>query len=127
MITNDFYPTFLDLINAPLLPGQHMDAISFKNVLLGNGSEADREAIYWHYPHSRMEGAIRKGDLKLIYYYRTGEIRLYNLKIDIGEANDLSLQYPEIKAEMLAMLKKWLKDVGATFPADLSLNNFDNK
>ena len=119
MITNDFYPTLLDLADAPLRPEQHMDAISFKDVLLGIKTEVDREAIYWHYPHSRMEGAIRKGDFKLIYYYKTGEIRLYNLKSDIGETNDLSLQYPEIEAEMLAMLKKWLKDVGARFPVDL--------
>jgi len=119
LITNDFYPTLLDLANASLKPEQYMDAISFKNILLGNKSEVDREAIYWHYPHSRMEGAIRKGDFKLVYYYKTGEARLYNLKSDIGEANDLSLQNPEMKEEMLDMLKKWLKDVRARFPTDL--------
>lgn len=119
LITNDFYPTFLDLANAPLKPEQHMDAISFKNILLGNKPEVDREAIYWHYPHSRMEGAIRKGDYKLIYYYKTGEARLYNLRSDIGETIDLSSQNPELKEEMLGMLKEWLKDVGAGFPSDL--------
>ena len=119
LITNDFYPTFLEMANIPLRPDQHMDAISFKEILLGTSSEVDREAIYWHYPHSRLEGAIRKGDFKLLYYYKSGEVRLYNLKNDIGETNDLSLQYPAVKDEMLGMLKEWLVDVGARFPTDL--------
>ena len=122
LITNDFYPTFLDLANAPLKPEQHMDAISFKDILLGIRSEVEREAIYWHYPHSRMEGAIRKGDFKLVYYYKTGEAHLYNLKDDIGEANDLSIQNPKLKEEMIGILKEWLKDVGARFPADLMID-----
>ncbi len=119
LITNDFYPTMLDLANAPMIPDQHMDGISFKDVLLGNKSITGRDAIYWHYPHSRMVGAVRKGDFKLVYYYEKGEARLYNLADDIGELNDLSLEDPEKKDEMLAMLKNWLKEVGARFPADM--------
>ncbi|HEC42959.1 MAG TPA: DUF4976 domain-containing protein [Bacteroides sp.] len=121
LISDDFYPTMLDLANAPLKPEQHMDGISLKDVLLGASSEVSRDAIYWHYPHSRMEGAIRKGDFKLIYYYETEEARLYNLRDDIGELNDLAASHPELKEEMLAMLKSWLKEVGAKFPSDLVL------
>ncbi len=121
LISNDFYPTMLDLANAPLKPEQHMDGISIKDVLLGASAEVQRDAIYWHYPHSRMEGAVRKGDFKLIYYYETGEVRLYNLRDDIGELNDLAASQPELKEEMLAMLKNWLKEVDAKFPADLVL------
>jgi arylsulfatase A-like enzyme len=120
LISDDFYPTMLDLANAPLKPEQHMDGISLKDVLLGVSSEVTRDAIYWHYPHSRMEGAIRKGDYKLIYYYEKDEARLYNLRDDIGELNDLAASQPELKEEMLAMLKNWLKEVGAKFPADLA-------
>jgi arylsulfatase A-like enzyme len=119
LISNDFYPTMLELANAPLIPEQHMDGVSIKDVLLGNKTETGREAIYWHYPHSRMEGAIRKGDYKLLYYYKTGEVHLYNLVDDIGELNDLSLEEPEKTEEMLGMLKTWLNEVGARFPADL--------
>lgn len=116
LISNDFYPTFLDLANVPLKPEQHLDGISFKDILLGAKTETDREAIYFHYPHSRMEGAVIKGDYKLIYYYKTGETKLYNLKIDIGELNDLSKIEIERTATMLKMLKSWLKDVNANFP-----------
>ena len=119
LITNDFYPTMLDLANTPLKPEQHMDGISIKDVLLGNKTETGRDAIYWHYPHSRMEGAIRMGDYKLLYYYKLDETHLYNLRDDIGELNDLSLEQPEKTEEMLVMLKTWLKEVGARLPADL--------
>jgi arylsulfatase A-like enzyme len=116
LITNDFYPTFLDLSDVPLHPEQHMDGISFKDILLGNVSEIDREAIYWHYPHSRMEGAVRKGDHKLVYYYETGQSHLYNLKDDIGEQHDLSGEKQELSEEMEGMLKQWLVEVNAKFP-----------
>lgn len=119
LISNDFYPTMLDMANLPLIPEQHVDGISLKDILLGKRSDVDREAIYWHYPHSRMEGAVRKGDFKLLHYYETGETRLYNLRDDIGEKNDLSDSDPARKEEMLGMLKSWLKDVGARFPAGM--------
>ncbi|MBT3383467.1 MAG: sulfatase [Prolixibacteraceae bacterium] len=116
LISNDFYPTFLDLANAPLRPEQHLDGISFKDILLGTKTKTDRDAIYFHYPHSRMEGAVIMGDYKLLYYYKTGETKLYNLKDDIGELNDLSQIEKEKAAEMLQMLKAWLKEVNANFP-----------
>ena len=119
LISNDFYPTMLDLANAPLKPEQHLDGISIKDILLGNKTGTGRDAIYWHYPHSRMEGAIRKGDYKLVYYYELDEAHLYNLRDDIGELKNLSLQEPERTAEMLGMLKTWLKEVGARFPDGL--------
>ena len=120
LISNDFYPTFLDLANVPLMPEQHLDGISFKDLLLGARNETDREAIYWHYPHSRMEGAVRKGDYKLLYYYETGETKLYNLKEDIGELQDLSLVEEARTEEMLQLLTQWLKDVDAQFPEELN-------
>ena len=122
LVSNDFYPTFLELAGAPLLPKQHMDGISFKDVLLSKTDKIDREAIYWHYPHSRMEGAIRKGDYKLLYYYKTGEIKLYNLREDIGELNDISKVEQAKTDEMLQQLKSWLIEVNAKFPEDLNMD-----
>jgi len=122
LVSNDFYPTFLEVAGAPLLPKQHMDGISFKDVLLSKTDKIDREAIYWHYPHSRMEGAIRKGDYKLLYYYKTGEIKLYNLREDIGELNDISKVEQTKADEMLQLLKSWLIEVNAKFPKDLNMD-----
>ena len=126
LITNDFYPTFLDLAGAPLKPEQHVDGLSFEDVLLAKTDKIKREAIYWHYPHSRMEGAIRKGDYKLLYYYNTGETKLYNLRKDIGELNDISNVEQTKTDEMLRMLKSWLREVNAKFPADLNTDFLNN-
>ena len=116
LITNDFYPTILDLALAEKRPDQHLDGISFAEILLGGKSELQRNAIYWHYPHGRMEGAVRMGDHKLVYYYETGQSHLYNLKDDIGEQNDLSDEEQELSEEMQGMLKQWLVEVNAKFP-----------
>jgi len=96
-----------------------MDGLSFKDLLLAKTSQLDREAIFWHYPHSRMEGAVRKGDFKLLLNYKTGESQLYNLREDISETKDLSSQYPEKIIDMEKLLKGWLKQVDAKFPKEL--------
>lgn len=126
LVSNDFYPTFLELAGAPLIPEQHIDGKSFGDVLLSISNKIDRDAIYWHYPHSRMEGAVRKGDYKLLYYYKTGETKLYNLREDISEINNLSKVDQVRTEEMLQMLKSWLVKVEAKFPSDLNVDFLNN-
>ena len=55
------------------------------------------------------------GDFKLIHFYRSEKVELYNLKEDIGEQNDLSTERPALAERMLNMLKDWQKNVGARF------------
>ncbi len=87
-------------------------------ILTGSGG-LDRDAIYWHYPHynqhpqSFPSGVIRAGDWKLIEAFETGELTLYNLASDIGEANDLSAEEPAKVAELHAKMKVWRERVGA--------------
>ncbi|MCK4998356.1 MAG: sulfatase [Anaerohalosphaera sp.] len=124
LISNDFYPTILDLLGLPLMPEKHIDGISFKDILLGRKSTTDRDALYWHYPHSRFEGVVRKGDYKLAYFYKTDKCQLYNLRKDIGELNDLSEQYPGRVVQMRKKLKRWLLSVNARFPEDFNTTQF---
>ena len=112
LISNDFYPTLLDLAGCPLETDQHRDGISFRDILLGKRETLERETLYWHYPHSRHEGAVRKGDFKL---YKKDRTELYNLREDIGETRDLSGDHPERAQEMLKQLKNWQQRVGARF------------
>ena len=116
LISNDFYPTLLDLAGLPPKPQQHLDGVSFKAILLGKCSDVDRESIFWHYPHSRMEGAVRRGDWKLLLRYETGKHELYNLRQDPGERRDLAAEQPDRVAAMLAQHRAWQKFVGARFP-----------
>ena len=63
--------------------------------------------------------AIRRGDYKLVRYdsnadTNTGErnqpvteARLYNLKDDLGESNDLAAKHPEVVKELQAKWDAW--------------------
>jgi len=61
LISTDFYPTLLELTGCPPRPSQHLGGVSFKPVLMGSDDFFERGPLYWHYPHSRNEGAIREG------------------------------------------------------------------
>jgi arylsulfatase A-like enzyme len=119
LISNDFYPTILDLLNVPLRPEQHVDGVSIKDILLGQRARLDRMALFWHYPHSRVEGAVRMGNFKLIHSFKDDKVELYDLSKDIGERNNLSGEMPDRAAQMRASLVEWNKQVNARIPADI--------
>ena len=79
VISNDFYPTLLELSGLPLNPKQHRDGMSLVPLLQGRSLK--RGPLYWHYPHSSNQGgapagAVRDGDLKLIEWYEDGSLEL---------------------------------------------------
>jgi len=119
VISTDFYPTILDMAGLPMKPDQHLDGVSLVPLLTGS-TRIDRDAIYWHYPHYSNQGgfpggAIRMGDWKLIERFEDGQVHLYNLKLDIGEREDLACEYPERVDQMRSKLHAWYKQVDAKF------------
>jgi arylsulfatase A len=125
VISNDFYPTLLEMAGLPLMPEQHRDGLSLWPLLKG-ASSLERDALYWHFPNyidrsSHPDPAtpcsvIRSGDWKLIERFESGECELFNLKEDLAEKNDLSDEMPEKVEELKKMLAKWRKDVNAQMP-----------
>ncbi|MGB0580019.1 MAG: sulfatase-like hydrolase/transferase [Limisphaerales bacterium] len=105
LISNDFYPTLLELTDCPPESQQHVDGVSFARVLTGASKAVDRDAIYWHYPHSRQEAAIREGHYKLLHRFEQNRAELYDLKNDIGERTDLSAEEPQLTKRLLGKLK----------------------
>ena len=78
----------------------------------------DREALYWHYPlekphflGGRSSGAIRQGNWKLIEFFDTGTIELYNLADDSGEQHNVAEKYSDKTTEMAKRLAEWRRDV----------------
>ncbi len=135
VISNDLFPTLLDLAGLPLLPEAHKDGLSLKPVF--EGGTLDRKALYWHYPHYHGAGetpssAIRMGDYKLIRHYETGKVELYHLRDDIGETHNLVKQMPEKAAELATALDAWLTEQKAYIPGpdpdyDPAKSNAKNK
>ncbi len=120
VISNDFFPTMLEMAGLPLRPQQHRDGVSLVP-LLREGRAPERPALFWHYPHYSPQGgtpggAVRAGDFKLIEFFEDNHIELYNLKDDIGEKHDLAAKMPGKTAELRKLLHNWRQSVDAQMP-----------
>jgi len=91
--------TILDLAGLPVRPALHRDGMSLAPAL-ANPSIARPRTLLWHFPHDHSSGwipgsAIRSGDWKLIHYYESGAIGLFNLATDPSERDNLADSHPE--------------------------------
>lgn len=100
VVVEDLFPTVLEMAKIKSYKTlQEMDGKSFVPVLKDARFSLGERSLIWHYPikWTNADGpgihyysAIRQGDWKLVYHQRSGKKELYNLREDIGEANDLS-------------------------------------
>ena len=128
VMIEDFFPTVLDMAGIETYKTkQEIDGVSFAEVLK-NPSQRYERPIIWHFPNlwgetqDKTEGygaysAILKGDYHLIYTWETGQHRLYNIKEDIGEQQDLAAQQTELTAKLSKELADYLRSVKAQRPA----------
>jgi len=121
----DFYPTFREALGVRPDPKQAVDGVSILPLLRNPAARLERDTFYWHYPLAkphflggRSAGAIRKGDWKLIEFFDTGDVELYNLADDLGEQHDLAKEKPQKANELRQALATWRKRVGARIPPD---------
>lgn len=117
----DLYPTFCKLagVKDPLPKGIEGGNIA---LLFANGTGSVKrpcEELVFHFPHYQgdtPQSAILLGDYKLMKWYETGEVKLFDLSKDIGEKNDLSKKMPEKTAELKGRLERYLAAVNAKLP-----------
>ena len=121
VILTDLHPTILAATGLDLNSTIPNDGHNLLPLLKGKEKLKNR-AVYWHYPNfafhrdNRLGSAIREGDHKLIHFYDTDSVELYNLKNDIGEKNDLSGKMPQLASRLKNKLNVWLQDSGAVMP-----------
>lgn len=120
VVTHDFYPTFMELAGAHRHDHQPVDGVSLVPVLRGS-SRLRRDTLYWHYPlakprvlGARSAGAIRQNDYKLIEFFDTGEVELYDLHEDIMESHNLALTMPDKVTALRSELALWRTHVNAS-------------
>lgn len=119
---NDIFPTFLQFA------GQNTDHLKIDGQslkpLLGDTKNSKklytRDTFYWHYPLNvkvnsvedsldlTPHSAIRKGDYKLIFDWY-GRLKLYDIKNDISEKNNLAFSKPDVTKELFGNLINWLE------------------
>ena len=116
----DHYPTLCELTGIRPDVRQRSDGVSLAPLLRRPSGSLERDALYWHYPlgkphflGGRSAGAIRERDWKLIEFFDTGRVELYNLAEDVSERRDLADALPDRAAALKSRLGRWRKEVGA--------------
>lgn len=117
VISGDYFPTILDAAGLPLEPENHKDGVSFLASLKSGEPTSDRP-LFWHYPHYGNQGgapgaAILDGDWKLIEWFDSETVELFNLAADPGETNNVAADNRERVEQLQQTLHAWQSEVGA--------------
>lgn len=129
VMVEDFFPTILEMAGVrDYSVMQTVDGKSFTPILRNAEYKDDERALIWHLPNKwqpdgpgiNYRSVIRQGDWKLVYHMRNGQLELFNLKDDIGEATDLAKKYPKRVRELSKMLASRLRIWNAPMPEDRS-------
>ena len=125
LMIEDFYPTILDIcdVRAGKVP-QTIDGKSFLHFLTHPDTPSKDRALIWNYPNIwgnegpgiSLNCAIRQGDWKLIYNYKTREKELYNIAQDISEQHNLASQHPRLVRQLSRRLGQRLRKMNAQRP-----------
>jgi arylsulfatase A-like enzyme len=117
MIQLDLLPTTLAVAGIKYDP-RNFDGVNILPFLTGKRSGRPHETLYWRLGYLM---AIRKGDWKLVRMSDEGfhqdpapltdltALELYNLKDDIGEANNLASKQPKKVKELADDWNRWAK------------------
>ena len=123
----DLYPTILSVAGIACPDNYVVDGSDLKKLLGGKKDKKHRDDFLMHFPHGEHRAnyftTYRKGDWKLIYYYHPESqgipsCKLYNLKDDPFEAQDVAEKFPERVLTMIRMMKERLEKENALYPVD---------
>lgn len=129
VIIEDFYPTIIEMAGINEYKTiQKIDGVSFVKCLKNVENVSENKSIVWHFPNLWGEtqdieegygaySSILKGDYHLIYHWQNGKVRLYNIKEDISEQNDLATENPEIVKQLCKEVSDYLRERDAQRPS----------
>lgn len=122
----DLYPTILRMLNVERPKSHVIDGVDFARAL--HGEEMDRGPIFTHVPgHGATPHwlppsmSVHHGDWKLIRTFHYGEdgkheYRLYNLREDIGENENLVAAHPERVNELDKLIEDYIAEANVAIP-----------
>ncbi|MEM9722413.1 MAG: sulfatase [Bacteroidota bacterium] len=135
VIGSDIFPTLIQIL-AEDSDTYQLDGQSFLSAL--SGTTLPERALFWHFPaylqmynkdrafedshdkpwfRTSPVSVIRKGNWKLLQFFEKGEVELYNLRLDIGEIDNLAEEYPGEAKELLEELHNWQRSTQAPIPS----------
>lgn len=102
---------------------QAVEGASLQPALADPGAVIERaaESFAIHFPHYDLQNggpasAIYRGDYKLIHRYEDGAERLFDLRRDPGERDDLAADKSQIVAKLKRELFAYLRTIDAKLP-----------
>ena len=103
----DVMPTLCELagVSAP----ESSDGISFLPTLLDTGTQKEHEFLYWEFPQSNGQLAIRIGNWKFIRRELDSEdptLELYNLASDPEETTNVAEAHPQVVEKAQAIFER---------------------
>jgi len=122
----DFFPTIMDFTGIAPPGGLKLDGVSLAGLLSGKTSALSRKTLFWHFPCYIGPGApasaIRVGRYKLIEFFESGQVELYDLTDDPSETRNLAKSKPAVTRGMLAQLRRIQTRTGAPRPGEPNPN-----
>ncbi len=124
IVSLDLFPTFAELAGITESLPDDLEGGSLVPALSGGESEVRRarEELVFHFaqpsgqPNSRAASSFYLGDYKLLKFYDTGELLLFDITEDPSEQNDLADSMPARVENMHTRLTSYLDAVNATIP-----------
>ncbi|MDF7826832.1 sulfatase [Pontiellaceae bacterium B12227] len=120
----DLFPTFMDV--ADISYDGVLDGDSITGLFKGEPKNLQDRPLFWHLASEYRNGTcsvIRKNNMKLIQFLKTGELELYDLSKDPKESNNIAKKNPETTEELLKELKAWRKKNHVPLPPNAVVAN----
>ena len=134
----DIYPTLCEIGGASLPKNQVGDGVSlvrlFKGEVKNLNQGGQSRSLFWHFPaylqsykrvhdeqpdplfRARPCSVIRKGKWKLIQYFESGDLELYDLSNDLAESTNVASSNLEVVDELFLELENWQTQTNAAIP-----------
>jgi arylsulfatase A len=114
--TDDIFNTCMDIAG---IENKSPDGVSLFPLI--RGEKISPRPFFMHFPHyspqhGKPGAVVINNEHKLIEWYDTGKLELFNLMKDVGELNDIAKKHPALVKEMKISLDKWRLEVGAKMP-----------
>lgn len=119
----DLFPTFCNLANVKEELPTNLEGGDLSALFTGSENKVKRkfEELVFHFPHyqdTTPVSAIYQDNYKLLKYYETGKVELFDLAKDLKESNDLSQKNPAKVKELKEKLELQLKALNAKIPTE---------
>ena len=103
----DLLPTFVDLLGLDFKPAKPLDGMSFKPLLDGNTKNWPNRILYMDTQRLQNLVKYRKYSVMDNDWRLVNGNELYDMAKDIGQANNVFDQHPDVAARLAACYEKW--------------------